>query len=61
MKLQIKFKVTDADNTLKNVSKTFSNISEETTVEQLREFVQAFKSLNDGHENEAYLIKEERL
>lgn len=61
MKLQIRFKVTDADNTDRKVSKTFSKINDEATSEQLREFVQVFASLNDGNEHEAYLIKEERL
>lgn len=61
MKLQIRFKVTDADNTDRKVSKTFSKINEEATSEQLRDFTQAFASLNNGNEHEAYLIKEERL
>lgn len=61
MKLQIRFKVTDADNTDRKVSKTFSKINEKATNEQLRAFVQAFASLNNGDEHEAYLIKEERI
>ena len=61
MKLQIRFKVTDADNTLRNVSKTFSNINQEATKEQLTEFVLAFDSLTNGKESEAYIIKEERV
>ena len=51
MKLQIRFKVTDADNTDRKVSKTFSKINEKATSEQLRAFVQAFASLNNGDEH----------
>ena len=61
MKLQIRFKITDADNTLRNVSKTFSKINQEATNEQLKEFAQAYSGLTNGKESEAYLIKEERV
>lgn len=61
MKLQIKFKVVSSDDTTKIVSKTFSNINASASVEELRQFVEAFKILNDGAEYEAYQIKIEEM
>lgn len=61
MKLQIKFEVTDADNTTRKVSKTFSNINPEASTENLNQFVLAFSQLNTGEKTEAYLIKVENI
>ena len=61
MKLQIKFEVADADNTVRKVSKTFSKINTEASQDDLQQFVLAFSNLNNGTKTEAYLIKVESI
>lgn len=61
MKLQIRFEVTDADNTVRKVSKTFSKINQDATNDELNQFVVAYSQLNNGDKTEAYLIKVEGI
>lgn len=56
MKLQLRFSILNADNSKKKVTKTFSNINENVTNEQFKEFAQSYTSLMDASGLEVYLI-----
>lgn len=56
MKLQLRFSILDSDNSKKKVTKTFSNINENATNDQFKEFAQNYTSLMDTSGLEVYLI-----
>lgn len=56
MKLQLRFSILDSDNSKKKVTKTFSNINENATNDQFKEFAQNYTSLMDASGLEVYLI-----
>lgn len=56
MKLQLRFSILNADNSKKKVTKTFSNINENATNDQIKEFAQSYTSLMDASGLEVYLI-----
>lgn len=56
MKLQLRFSILDSDNSKKKVTKTFSNINENATNDQFKEFAQSYTSLMDVSGLEVYII-----
>ena len=60
MKLKITFKVNDGEK-LVDSSKTFANIDENLTNEDLKAFVKAYVDLSDVESYQAQKITEERI
>ena len=61
MKLQLHFTITSADDGKKKISKTFSNINQAASKEEMLAFANAYFGLVNAEGLEVYLIKVEQF
>lgn len=57
MRLQVRYQITNADDTIRKVTKTFSTVNDDASNGQLKDFALAYARLVDASDIEVYLIK----
>lgn len=61
MRLQVRYQITNADDTIRKVTKTFSTVNEDASNDQLKDFALAYTGLMDASGVEIYVIKVDKI